>query len=102
MKIKLLVDLPVSPIEGMTAGRVLDVIPVPEADMPSHVAWYVRGNHGARVGVLPREATPWYETCAACALSIVSGPEVPTSCGPMHALCAAEHVTQCGACARGD
>ena len=61
MYIKLLCILPVSPQHGMTEGRILKVVKKVEKGKartdPSAPKWYVKGDVGERVGVLPHEAT---------------------------------------------
>ena len=53
MKLKLLVNLPVDPIHGMTEGRVLDV----KREGSGRARWFVMGDQGEEVGVLSHEAT---------------------------------------------
>lgn len=58
MRIKLKFDLPVSTAEGMTEGRVLEVLRmnVTGGRRSSGVRWWVRGDTGGEVGVLRDEA----------------------------------------------
>lgn len=55
MRIRLLVDLPVSEEHGMTEGREFDVLRQGERDRDRPL-WFVMGDAGEEVGVYGREA----------------------------------------------
>jgi hypothetical protein len=62
MKIKLLVNVPVADEHGLTKDRVMDVLREQRASVRSGAArWFVRGDTGEEVGVLPHEAEEVYD-----------------------------------------